>query len=472
MNHFYIGIDIGTTAIKAMVFTKEGKVVNHCCMSYEMYHPQPDWSVQKPLEILTAVLACINKVTTNISPQFISFSSAMQSIIAIDKQGNPLTDIILWADNRASYLANCLKESESGKDFYKKTGLPIHTFCPMTKILWLRENEPEIYANAYKFISIKEYIWHYLTGEYVIDSSMASGTGMMNIENLQWNSDILNHLGIRENQLSTIVSPKHTATSLLKNHTLVVGGGDGALANLGTGAMQKGRMALTIGTSGAVRLPIDKPYIDDKMRTQCYHLVDNQYLTLGAINNGAVILQWLKESILQSNETFEELLEHAQNAPAGSNGLIFVPYLLGERAPIWDASAQGTLLGITINHTKAHLVRATLEGILFGLLSITEILIPDKNEREEIVIMASGGFTKNDFWLQLTADIFQMKVAVSQDIESSAWGAVLIGFMAFNIKTNQRSIEEKIFLPNLDYQFVYQENFRKFNKVYEALKDL
>lgn len=472
MNHFYIGIDIGTTATKAMVFTQEGKVVNHCCISYEMYHPQPDWSVQKPSEILTAVLACISNVSVNITPQFISFSSAMQSVIAIDKEGNPLTDIILWADNRASKVANNLKNSHLGKEFYRSTGLPIHTFCPMTKILWLREHQPEIFAKTYKFISIKEYVWHHLTGEYVIDSSMASGTGMMDIEKLQWNSAILSHLGIHENQLSTIVSPKHTTKSLLQNYLLVAGGGDGALANLGTGAMQKGKMALTIGTSGAVRLPIDQPFIDSKMRTQCYHLVDNQYLKLGAINNGAVVLQWLKESILQSEESFEELLAKAETVSAGADGLIFVPYLLGERAPIWDASAQGTLLGITINHTKLHFIRATIEGILYGLLSITEVLIPDKKERDEITIMTSGGFTKNDFWLQLTADIFQMKVVVCQDIESSAWGAVLIGFMALGIESSHQEIEEKVFMPNLENKDIYQKNFSKFQKVYEALKDL
>lgn len=472
MNHFYIGIDIGTTATKAMAFTQEGKVVNHCCISYGMYHPQPDWSVQKPSEILTAVLACINKVSANINPQFISFSSAMQSVIAIDKEGNPLTDVILWADNRAGSIANSLKNSNLGEFFYGKTGLPIHTFSPMSKILWLRENEPEIFANTYKFISIKEYVWHHLTGEYMIDSSMGSGTGMMNIEKLQWDTDILTHLGIAESQLSTIVSPKYTTKSLSQNLTFVIGGGDGALANLGTGAMQKGRMALTIGTSGAVRLPIDQPFIDSKMRTQCYHLVDNQYLKLGAINNGAVVLQWLKESILQSDESFEELLAKAQTVSAGSDGLIFVPYLLGERAPIWDASAQGTLLGITINHTQSHLIRATLEGILFSLLSITEVLIPDVKEREEIVIMTSGGFTKNDFWLQLTADIFQMRVAVSQDVESSAWGAVLIGFMALGIGSSHQEIEEKIFMPNIENNDIYQKNFSKFQKVYEALKDL
>jgi gluconokinase len=294
----------------------------------------------------------------------------------------------------------------------------------------------------------------------------------MNIECLCWNDKILNLLGITQTQLSTVVSPTYTTKSLSKNHTLILGGGDGALANLGTGAMKKGRMSLTIGTSGAVRLPIDRPFIDSKMRTQCYHLIDNQYLTLGAVNNGAVILQWLKEVILQTNESFDELIAQAQKVPAGSDGLIFVPYLLGERAPIWDASAQGTLLGITINHTKAHFIRATLEGILLGLLSITEILIPIKKEREQIIIMASGGFTKNDIWLQIAADIFQMKVSVSQKIEGSAWGAVLIGFMAFGIESNHHDIEEKMFFPNPDNQLVYQENFRKFSKVYHALKDL
>ncbi len=472
MNHFYIGIDIGTTATKAMVFTREGKVVDYQCITYAMHHPKPDWSIQKPSEVLNAVIECIENLTKIITPQFISFSAAMHSIIAIDSNGEPLTDAILWADNRASAIAKNLRESDLGQQFYEKTGIPIHTFCPMTKILWLKENEPDIFAKTYKFISLKEYIWHHLTGEYVIDSSMASGTGMMNIECLCWNDKILNFAGIRQDKLSPIVPPTYTAQSLKNGHTLIIGGADGALASLGTGAMKQNKMSLTIGTSGAVRLPINKPFMDTKMRVQCYHLIDNQYLTLGAVNNGAVILQWLKESILKTDESFDELILQANNAPVGSDGLIFVPYLLGERAPIWDASAQGTLLGITINHTKEHLIRATLEGILFGLLSITEILLPVKKEREQITIMASGGFTKNDVWLQIAADIFQMKVAVSQKVEGSAWGAVLIGFMAFGIESQQHDIEEKIFLPNKANHLVYQENFRKFSKVYEALKDL
>ncbi|MFV8464108.1 gluconokinase [Flavobacterium sp. LB1P62] len=472
MEQFYIGIDIGTTATKAVCFDITGKVIRECSQSYPMYHPEADWSIQKPDEILAAVFGCIQEITKGIQPQFISFSSAMQSIIAIDDIGKPLTDAILWADNRAHSLAETIKKSEQGLRFYQKTGIPIHTFSPMTKIAWLKENDATTFFKAHKFISIKEYIWHHLTGEYAIDSSMASGTGLMNIHTLQWESDILDYLKIAASQLSIIVSPTHQSKGLSDGFDYILGGGDGVLANLGAGAMKTGHMALSIGTSGAVRLPIDKPYIDSQMRTQCYHLMDNQYLKLGAVNNGAIVLQWLKESILKTDESFEELLEQAKIIPAGSEGLLFVPYLLGERAPIWDASAQGTLLGIRIIHTKAHLIRATLEGILFGLLSITEILLPNPEERHATTIMASGGFGKSDLWLQIVADIFQMKVIVAETIEASAWGAVLIGFKATGITISNHSRIGKIFLPNKDNKEIYEQGFEKFKRVYPLLKDI
>lgn len=472
MEQFYIGIDIGTTATKAVCFDITGKVIREFSQSYPMYHPEADWSIQKPHEILAAVLECIQEITKEIQPEFISFSSAMQSIIAIDDTENPLTDAILWADNRAHSLAEALKESEQGKSFYQKTGIPIHTFSPMTKIAWLKEHDATTFSKAFKFISLKEYIWHHLTGEYIIDSSMASGTGLMNIHTLQWETEILDYLKIDESQLSTIVSSTHQSKGLSDGFHYILGGGDGVLANLGTGTMETGRMALSIGTSGAVRLPIDKPFIDSQMRTQCYHLINNQYLKLGAVNNGAIVLQWLKESILKTDESFEELFEQAKIIPAGSEGLLFVPYLLGERAPIWDASAQGTLLGIQIIHTKAHLIRATLEGILFGLLSITEILLPNPDERHETAVMASGGFGKSELWLQMVADIFQMKVIVAETIEASAWGAVLIGFKATGITISNHTRIGKTFLPNKDHKEIYDKGFEKFKRIYPLLKDI
>jgi gluconokinase len=472
MESLYIGIDIGTTATKAICFDVHGNVVRQVSQSYEMYHPKPNWSVQNPQEILETVLNCITEITNGIKPEFISFSSAMQSIIAIDETGKPLTDAILWADNRAIRIAEELKKSEKGKYFYEKTGIPIHPFSPITKIAWFKEFDSEVFSKTYKFISIKEYVWHHLTHEYSTDTSMASGTGLLNIHTLQWDDEILDFLNIKTEQLSKVCDVTHQCKGISDNFLYIIGGGDGALANLGTGAMNKNCIALTIGTSGAVRLPIEKPYLDEQMRTQCYHLMDDQYLTLGAVNNGAIILQWLRETLLKTDKSFEVLFEEAEKIPAGSEGLLFVPYLLGERAPIWDASAQGAILGMQIIHTQTHLVKATLEGILFGLFQITEILLPDPEKRKQTKVMASGGFGKSELWLQMVADIFQMIVETSQTIEGSAWGAVLIGMKSLGIDISTENKTGKTFLPNVKHKKVYEEAFAKFKKVYPVLKDL
>ncbi|WP_417941717.1 gluconokinase [Flavobacterium sp. RS13.1] len=472
MEALYIGIDIGTTATKAICFDRNGNVIRQFSQPYPMYHPKPNWSVQHPQEILETVLNCIKEITKEIQPEFISFSSAMQSIIAIDETGKPLTDAVLWADNRASGIAEELKKSEKGKYFYQKTGIPIHPFSPMTKIAWLKEFDSAIFSKTYKFISIKEYVWHHLTHEYCTDTAMASGTGLLNIHTLQWDDEVLDFLNIKAQQLSAVCEVTHQCKGISDDFLYVIGGGDGALANLGTGAMNKNCMALTIGTSGAVRLPIEKPYVDEQMRTQCYHLMDNQYLTLGAVNNGAIVLQWLRETLLKTDQSFEVLFSAAEKIPAGSEGLLFVPYLLGERAPIWDASAQGTILGMQITHTQAHLVKATLEGILFGLFQITEILLPDPEKRKQTKVMASGGFGKSELWLQMVADIFQMTVETSQTIEGSAWGAVLIGMKSLGIDITTESKTGKTFLPNAVHRKVYEDAFVKFKKVYPVLKDL
>lgn len=467
----YIGIDIGTTATKAVCFDVDGNVINQISYSYAMYHPEPNWSIQHPEEILETVLRCLNEITKGIHPQFISFSAAMQSIIAIDETGKPITDAVLWADSRADVIADKLKNDEKGNLFYQKTGIPIHPFSPMTKIAWWKEFDNETFFKANKFISIKEYVWYYLTGEYSIDTSMASGTGLLNIHTLKWDEEILDFLNIKPQQLSKIYEVTHQSKGIHDNFLYVLGGGDGPLANLGTGAMNEGFMALTIGTSGAVRLPVNQPFADHEMRTQCYHLQANQYLSLGAVNNGAIVLQWLKESILKTTVSYEELFASAEKIPAGSEGLLFVPYLLGERAPIWDASAQGSLLGMQIIHTQAHLVRATLEGILFGLFQITEILLPDPEKRKNTTIMASGGFGKSELWLQIVADIFQMNVQTSHTIEGSAWGAVLIGMQSIDVVAKNQNKVENTYFPNPENKKVYMDSFAKFSKVYCLLKD-
>ena len=226
MVHTYIGIDIGTTATKAVVFSPLGQVLFQISREYPMYHPHPPRSIQKPADLLNAVLECIQEVSqAHPAAQFISFSAAMHSLLLLDEQHQPLTDCMLWADNRAAEQAERLRSTPEGKRIYQRTVIPIHTFSPLTKLWWLKEEEPTLFQQAHKFISAKEYIWHHLTGAFQIDSSMASGTGILNLQDLQWDQEVLNDLGIREEQLSQVVPTTFFTQSLDAQHTLVIGAG-------------------------------------------------------------------------------------------------------------------------------------------------------------------------------------------------------------------------------------------------------
>ncbi len=185
-----------------------------------------------------------------------------------------------------------------------------------------------------------------------------------------------------------------------------------------------------------------------------------------------MVLQWLKESVLRSDVSYETLFEQAATVAAGSDGLLFIPYLLGERAPIWDAGAKGSIIGLTINHQQAHFVRAALEGVVFGLRHIAEVLVPDPTALQQIELKVSGGFAKSELWLQVVADVFQMRVALSQTVEGSAWGAVLIGFKSLGIEYTELPQDEQVFLPNPDHAQVYAAAFARFKQVYPLLNGL
>ena len=465
---YFTGIDIGTTSTKAVVFDVLGKVLTQKSIAYEMFHPEPNWSEQNPDEIYKAVTECLAFLNKRSLLEILSFSSAMHSIMAVDIDGKPLTNLIVWADNRAIEIANNLKESSLGKEIYESTGTPIHPFSFLCKILWLKENKPEIFEKTHKFIGIKEYVWYKTFGHYEIDESLASATGMMNIKDLCWDKKTLSLVGIGEEKLPKIVPPTFSRTNNALNY--FIGAADGPLANLGTDAMGKTKLAFTMGTSGAVRICVDEYYADPQMRTFNYLLSENQHVIGGATNNGAVVIQWLKEQILQTTESTEDLIEKATKVPAGAENLLFLPYILGERAPIWNANAKGVFFGLSINHTQAHLTRAVMESLILNLYSVGKVLMEKFPVNE---IHASGGFAKSDFWLQLVADIFQKKVIVSANVEGSAWGAVLIAMKAMNIESSKHSAqnEGKEFLPNLENAQTYTFLHAKFERLYDKLKD-
>lgn len=477
---YLLGVDIGTTSVKAIAFSDRGEIIFKCASDYEMKHPQLNYSELSADEILNATFFSISKIIDTLhpsKPSFISFSAMMHSLIAVDQQGNPLTECIIWADNRAASIAEQLRNTEEGERYYHITGVPLHAMSPLCKLLWLKEHEPDIFFTAHKFIGIKEYIFFRLFNTYVTDTSIASATGLLNIYSLQWDKSVLNMLELPEEKLPKVVpvdqifyfTEAGISHSLkLSNETpFVIGGSDGALANLGTGSIENNSMAITIGTSAAVRILCDQPGTDKKMSTFCYHVMAEQYIIGGASNNGAVVLKWLKESLLQTSESYEQLFQLAESVDI-SDDLFFVPYILGERAPVWDANAKGIFSGFTINNTKAHLVRAAMEGITFNLYSIGKSMMETSAVKE---IYATGGFAQSPLWLQLLADVFNCRVLVSGSLESSALGAVMVGIKAFNIPITIRPQIVSEHEPNFLNHEVYLKKFQKFERLYKLLKN-
>ncbi len=438
---YIIGCDIGTTNVKSVAFdSKTGNILTSHSESYEMQHPKPDWSEQDPEEIFQAACTTIKKVTKFCKDKGellgISFSAAMHGVLALDDKGKHLTGLIIWADNRSSDIALKLRASRIGKKIYYNNGTPIHAMTPVCKLLWLKENEPDIYKSTNRFVGIKEYIIYRLTGKYVVDYSIASATGMFNIRELKWDTYTLKKLGLKASKLSEAVSPYHIEklpagndADLPQGTSLIMGASDGCLANLGSGAIRKGSMAVTIGTSAAVRICSDMPFSDPDMQTFCYILDENTFIVGGPSNNGAVIFEWLMNTFFSKQE-FETVFEEAATIKPGSDGLLFYPYLLGERAPLWSSTVRGGFSGLDIQHTRAHFARSVMEGILLNLSSIGQVLM--KMQKID-TIYANGGFARSPVWVQMLSDIFGKKVMLNETVETGAAGAAMMGLKALGI---------------------------------------
>jgi gluconokinase len=471
---YFLGIDIGTTSVKSIAFSNAGKSMSEHFISYPIKHPFPGWSEQDPEEIAEAVFKTVENILRDLSPhipRLCCFSSAMHSLIAIDKEGVAISPSIIWADNRANEIATRIHRDNEAHKFYELTGLPVHAMSPFCKLQWLRENQEDIFNRAHKFIGIKEYVFYKLFGIYVVDVSIAAATGLMNGENQRWDPWILEQIGIPADRLSEIAETEKIFSSpalfpLLKNIPFVIGGSDGAMANLGA-TDKAGSLVITVGTSSAARLIVNKRQLDPNMRTFCYYINKQQWLVGGASNNGGIVLQWLQDDFFRSKENVDVFLSQAFSVEPGAGGLIFLPYLLGERAPVWNADARGVLFGLRINQGQAEMVRASMEGVVYCLYAISEPLFEKTDIRN---IYATGGFARNELWLQILSDIFNLPVIVCETIENSAWGAAKCGMMALGIPISEKSAISKTYYPNASFHPIYKESFQKFQRLYELLK--
>ncbi|MEJ7739803.1 MAG: gluconokinase [Chitinophagaceae bacterium] len=489
---YIIGIDIGTTHTKAIQVTTAGNVLQDEKAGYPTLQPSPGYSEQDPDEIFRAVQYVLNIVLQKIPDKHniagISFSSAMHGIMAIDFQARPLTAMLTWADTRSTTYAAVLKKTKQAQEIAAETGTPIHPMSPLCKIAWIKNELPSIFEQTFKFISVKEYIFYQLFGVFVVDYSIASATGLFDIHQLSWNSKAMQFAGISLDHLSRPVSPLHRETALKESFKdqfgfttsvpFVIGSSDGCLAILGSGVTRPDEAALTIGTSAAVRKINDQPINDLHGRLFNYLLMEKWYVSGGASNNGGNVLKWFSESLLDqpfaSEQAFQAFIQSAFNAPAGSGGLVFLPYIHGERAPVWDAEAKGIYIGISSTQTKHHFMRAVLEGICFSLSQVVKAL--EENGTTVDTIYASGGFIQSDKWVQMLSDILNKRVVISHAADASAMGAVFMALYALGLikewnEVKNMVVTSAVFQPDQNASRSYLHNYRIFENLYDTWKD-
>ena len=470
-----VGLDIGTTNVKAVAAGDDNTVLASAARLNRTRAPQPGFGEQDPEAVFQNVLAVLRKVAAAGTQRCaeplrgVVFSSAMHGLLAVDESGEPLTNIWLWSDLRADAIARALRNSAEGMEIYRRTGVPLHAMSPLAKIIWLKQNLPGIFKKTHKFLGIKEFVWHRLTGHCESDLSLASATGLLDIRTNSWDGQALNLCGISPDRLPRPVLPSHIAhvntspspeNAFLSGVPLVIGASDGAFANTGSGAVHPGHFAVTIGTSAAIRTIIGTPETDARMRTFCYRVDESRCIAGGASNNGANALEWLRTQVFQSPLDTERFANLSSHAPPGCNGLLFLPYVQGERAPLYDAHATGAFSGLRTAHKQAHFVRAVMEGLLFNLKMIGEAL----EERHPIrLLYASGGFSHNALWVQMLADIFQKRVILTDEtVDASVKGALQLGRSVLQLERIPDDQQKKEVEPDIRLALRYREHFERF----------
>ncbi|MET0634834.1 MAG: gluconokinase [Chitinophagaceae bacterium] len=490
-----ITIELGTNAVRIFAFDLNGNVIGNMKGYYPTFYSQPDYSEQDPEQIFITMLYVLkNLLNEKIHPKkykvaSICFSSYMHSLLTVDRNGVPLGNAFTWADNRAKKEAREIRESALADAMYNSTGTPLHPMSPLLKIAWLRKNDPDKFNQAGKFLSVKSYVIHQLTGEYVIDYSLACATGMLNIHKIDWEESALNYAGISRDQLPQLVSVFASAGSLKKAYQnslgltadikILTGSSDGCMATLGAGIWNTDKATITVEDSGAVRVVGNKMLHDEKKRVFNYLLTEDCFVSGGPSNSGGGIFEWFTRQFGDFTNAYDIessmnlLFEESTKVTTGSEGLLFLPYLLGERAPIWNPDARGMYFGINIKHERQHFIRATIEGILYEIYSIGKML---KEHRNIKGLSVNGSFATIPFCTQMIADMFNEPVSVTRNANSVSIGAFLLAATEMGI---YKSLDEaagqieigKTYTPTESHHKTYMKYFDIFERLSYKLAD-
>lgn len=487
---YFLGIDTSTTSSKALLIDERGDVIAVCSSPHTLQTPQPLWSEQNPREWWEAVSASIRSVLekANIRGEQIEavgLTGQMHGLVLLDEAGNVLRPAILWNDQRTQSQCDEIHQIIGKEKFIQITGNVALTGFTAPKILWVKENEPDVYAQAKHVLLPKDYIRYKLTGEYAMDKADGAGTVLFDLKSRAWSDEVLSALDIPRPWLpQTFEGPEFTGciteaaaslTGLKAGTPVAAGGGDQAAQAVGVGAVQPGIVGLTVGTSGVVFATTPSALIEPEGRLHAFcHAVPGMWHFMGVMLSAAGSLQWYRDS-LAPQMSFDELLKEAESVPAGSEGLQFLPYLSGERTPHPDPLARGAFIGLTLRHGRGHMTRAVLEGVAFGLKD-SFTLIQNAGLGTITQVRASGGGTKGALWRQIFASVLEAELVTVNTTEGAAYGAALLAGVGSGAWTDVSSACQACIqltgstLPEPAQVETYQKAYLIYRELYPALK--
>lgn len=497
---YMIGIDVGTSGVKTIVVTDKGDIVAEATASYPLYHPKAGWAEQDPENWWQATLESLRQVSQTLGSKAnrvkaIGLSGQMHGSVFLDEAGHILRPAILWCDVRTSSQCRYITERVGQRELIRHTSNPALEGFTAPKIVWLQQNEPEIYERVDKVLLPKDYVRYRLTGELFTEMSDAAGTLLFDVTHRRWSTHVLDALGISPDILpecreSTDICGRlrpeiAEATGLPSNIPVAGGGADNACGATGAGIVRPGRVLSSIGSSGVILVHTDSPQTDPQAKVHTFnHAIPEKWYVMGVIMAAGFSLKWFRDNlghlekqmeILTGIDAYDLMGEQAASTPPGAEGLIFLPYLNGERTPHADASARGVFFGLNPRHTKGHMIRAVMEGVVYALRDSVEIIremgIPISQVR------AIGGGAKSPLWRQMQADIMQLEVAALNIDEGPALGAALLAGVAAGIyESVEEAAENTVKIihttePNHNRAQSYNDYYQLFGSLYPALKD-
>lgn len=439
-----LGLDVGTTAVKVAAFSTAGRgQVAAAQHEYPLLQPRPGWHVQEPAAVLAGVDAALRDCLAALGtarPVALAVSSAQHGLLGLDDRQQPMTPLVTWADARAAAEARELRGSGQAVELLRRTGTPVHPMSPLLKLVWFSRHEPELAGRVRWWLGLKDLVLLHLSGELVTELSSASATGLLNSVARAWDPDALALAGIRVDQLPPVLpttavlqlsADAARRSGLPAGLPVVVGAADGPLGNLGTGAIEPGVAGLSLGTSAAVRMVVDGPRADPGSSLFCYALTDEVWVVGGAVSNGGIAIRWagatFAAELAGEGHADSELLALAAQAPPGCEGLVMLPYLLSERAPMWDPELAGAYFGIRHHHTRQHFLRAALEGVCLQVSTIADALEQVAPVRE---VRATGGPFRSLLWRTVMAGVLSRPLVVEAGAGGTALGATALGWYA------------------------------------------